>query len=120
MTNATHEWDTNRLDVVMQCLIGPIALLWLFLFAILIGATNTADAKPPSPKLHFTINQVEMGCTNASGTFIASTGRGGYGCTGTGGALSCTAKGSCTFTPKLPGLKISRNTTIEDLIRARI
>jgi hypothetical protein len=119
MTKATHEWDTTRLDVVMEFLIGPIALLWILLFAVLVGLTNTANAKPPSPKLHFTINQVETGCTNGSGTFVASTGRGGYGCTGTGGALSCTAKGSCSFTAKLLGLKIPRNTTIEDLIRAR-
>jgi hypothetical protein len=35
MTNATDQWDTNRLDVVMQFLIGPIALAWVVLFAVL-------------------------------------------------------------------------------------
>jgi hypothetical protein len=119
MTNETHEWDTNRLDVVVQFLIGPIALSWVLLFAIAVGLTNTASAKPTPPKFHFTMNQVEVSCMNGSGSFIASTGRAGYGCTGTGGTLSCTAKGNCTFTPKLRGMKIPRDTTIADLIRAR-
>jgi hypothetical protein len=119
MTNATDQWDTNRLDVVMQFLIGPIALAWVVLFAVLAGLTNSASAKPTPPKFHFTINQVEASCFNNGGTFIASTGRSGYGCTGAGGTLSCTAKGSCTFTTNLPGLKIRENATIEDLIRAQ-
>jgi hypothetical protein len=119
MTNATDQWDTNRLDVVVQFLIGPIALAWVVLFAVLAGLTNSASAKPTPPKFHFTINQVEESCFNGGGTFIASTGRSGYGCTGAGGTLSCTAKANCTFTTNLPGLKIRESATIEDLIRAR-
>lgn len=119
MTNATDQWDTNRLDVVMQFLIGPIALAWVVLFAVLAGLTNSASAKPTPPRFHFTINQVEASCFTGGGTFIASTGRSGYGCTGTGGTLSCTAKANCTFTTNLQGLKIRENATIEDLIRAR-
>jgi hypothetical protein len=118
MTNGTHAWETNRFDVIVQFLIGPIALLWVLLFAILIGL-NSASAMPMPPKFHFTISQVEVGCINGSGAFIASTGRGGYGCTGAGGTLSCTVKANCIFTPKLPGLTIPRNTTVADLIRAR-
>jgi hypothetical protein len=119
MTNATDPWDTSRLDVVMQFLIGPIALAWVVLFAVLAGLTNSASAKPTPPKLHFTISQVEESCFNGGGAFIASTGRSGYGCAGAGGTLSCTAKANCTFTTDLHGLKIHESATIEDLIRAR-
>jgi hypothetical protein len=119
MTNATDQWDTNRLDVVMQYLIGPIALAWVVLFAVLAGLTNSASAKPTPAKFHFTINQVEESCFTSGGTFIASTGRSGYGCTGAGGTLSCTAKANCTFTTNLHGLKIPENATVEYLIRAR-
>jgi hypothetical protein len=119
MTNATDQWDTNGLDVVMQFLIGPIALAWVVLFAVLAGLTNSASAKPTPPRFHFTINQVEASCFTGGGTFIASTGRSGYGCTGTGGTLSCTAKANCTFTTNVQGLKIRENAAIEDLIRAR-
>ena len=112
MNNEIREWNANRFDVVMQFLIGPIALSWVVLFAVAVGLTNAASAKPTPPKFHFTVNQVDVGCSNGSGTFIAGTGRGGYGCTGTGGTLSCTAKGNCAFTPKLGGLKIPRNITI--------
>ena len=119
MTNATDQWDTNRLDVVVQFLIGPIALAWVVLFAVLAGLTNSASAKPTPLKFHFTINQVEASCSNGGGTFIASTGQSGYGCAGAGGTLSCTAKGNCTFTSKVHGLKIRENASIEDLIRAR-
>jgi hypothetical protein len=118
MTNGTDQWNTNRLDVVVQFLIGPIALAWVVLFAVLAGLTNSASAKPTPLRFHFTINQVEASCSNGRGTFVASTGRSGYGCTGAGGTLSCTAKGNCTFTAKLHGVKIRENATIEDLIRS--
>jgi hypothetical protein len=116
MTNQIREWDVDRLDTIVQFLLVPIALLSIFLlFAMAVGP---ASAKSKSPKFHFTLNQVQVGCINGNGTFTAGTGPGGYGCTGTGGTLSCTARGNCTFTPKLRGLKIPRNTTIEDLIRS--
>jgi hypothetical protein len=112
MTNEIREWDTDGLDAIMRYLLVPIALS-----SILLLATAAASAKPKSPKFHFTLNQAQAGCINGNGTFIAGTGPSGYGCTGTGGTLLCTAKGNCTFTPKLRGPKISRNTTIENLIR---
>jgi hypothetical protein len=116
MTDETHNWDINWFDTLAQFLLIPVALSSIFLlFAIAVGP---ASAKPKSLKLHFTLNQVEAGCINGNGTFSAAAGPGSYGCTGAGGNLSCTAKGHCTFTPKLHGNKIARNATIENLIRS--
>jgi hypothetical protein len=114
MTNETPEWDIDRLDAVMRFLLVPIALLSILLLAV---GLNAASAKPKSPKLHFTLNQVQAGCVAGNGTFNPGAGPDGYACAGAGGTLSCTPKGNCTFTPKLRGLKIARNTAIEDLIR---
>jgi hypothetical protein len=112
MANEIREWDVDGLDAVMRFLLVPIALL-----SILLLATAAASAKPKSPKFHFTLSEVQLGCINGNGTFTPGSGPVGYGCTGTGGNLSCTAKGNCIFTPKLRGLKIARNTTLENLIR---
>ena len=114
MTNETPEWDIDRLDAVMRFLLVPIALLSILLLAV---GLNAASAKPKSPKLHFTLNQVQAGCVAGNGTFALGTGSDAYGCAGAGGTVSCTSKGNCTFTPKLRGLKIARNAAIENLIR---
>jgi hypothetical protein len=114
MTNEIPEWDTDRLDAIMRFVLVPIALLSILVLAV---GLNAASAKPKSPKLHFTMNQVQAGCVAGSGTFILGAGSDGFGCAGAGGTLSCTSKGNCTFTPKLRSLKISRNATIENLIR---
>jgi hypothetical protein len=117
MTNEIREWDVGGFDAVVRFLLVPVALASIFLlFGMAIGP-SAASAKPKPPKFHFTLNQVQVGCINGNGTFTAGTGPGGYGCTGTGGTLSCTAKGGCTFTPKVRGVKIPRSTTIENLIR---
>jgi hypothetical protein len=119
MTNEIRDWDMDGLDAVVGGILIPIALSSILIFAMAIGLnTNAAFAKPKSPRFHFTLNQVEAGCINGSGTFTAGTGPGGYGCAGTGGTLSCTAKANCTFTAKLRGLNFSRNITIENLIRS--
>ncbi len=115
MTNETREWDTDGFDKVVRLLIGPVAVTWILLFGI---AVNAASATPKSPRIHFTLKQVEAGCTKGSGTFTAGSGSGGYGCIGTGGTVSCTAKGHCTFTPRLAGVKIARNASIENLVRS--
>ena len=114
MTNEIREWDIDGLDAVMRFLLVPIALSSILLFAV---AVNAASAKPKSPKFHFKLNQVQVGCIAGNGTFTLGTGPGGYGCAGVGGTLSCPSNGNCTFTPKPRGLKIPRNTTIENLIR---
>jgi hypothetical protein len=119
MTNETCEWDMDGFDAVVGGILVPIALASFLIFALAVGLkTNAASANPKSPKFHFALNQVEAGCINGNGAFTARTGPGGYECTGSGGILSCTARGNCAFTPKLRGLKISRNTTIENLIRS--
>jgi hypothetical protein len=59
MTNETPEWDIDRLDAVMRFLLVPIALLSILLLAV---GLNAASAKPKSPTLHFTLNQVQAGC----------------------------------------------------------
>jgi hypothetical protein len=115
MTNEIREWDIDGFDAVMRFLLVPIALASILLLAVGLSA---ASAKPKSPKFHFTLNQVQVGCINGNGTLTLGTGPDGYGCTGTGGTLSCTSKGNCTFTPKNHSVKILRNTTIENLIRA--
>jgi hypothetical protein len=116
MTNEIREWDIDGFDAVVRFLLVPIALSSIILLFVMAVGPNAASAKPKSPKFHFTLNQVQVGCINGNGAFTAGTGPGDYGCTGTGGTLSCTAKGNCTFTPKFHGLKIPRNTTIENLI----
>ena len=114
MTNEIPEWDIDGLDAVMRFLLVPIALLSILLLAV---GLHAASAKPKSPKFHFTLNQVQASCIAGNETFTPGSGPEGYGCAGAGGTLSCTAKGNCTFTPKLGGPKIVRNTTIENLIR---
>jgi hypothetical protein len=114
MTNETPEWDIDRLDAIMRFLLVPIALLSILLLAV---GLNAASAKPRSPKFHLTLNQVQAGCIAGNGTFALGAGPDGYACAGAGGTLLCTSKGNCTFTPKLHGLKIARNTAIENLIR---
>jgi hypothetical protein len=83
------------------------------LFAMAVGL-NPTSAKAKAPGYHFTLNQVQAGCVNGNGTLTHGTGPEGYGCTGTGGTVACTATGNCTFTR---GLKVARNATIENLIR---
>jgi hypothetical protein len=115
MTNEIREWDTDGFDKVVRFLIGPVAVTWILLFAI---AVTAASATPKSHRIHFTLKQVEAGCTKGNGTLTAVAGSGGYGCIGNGGTVSCTAKGNCTFTPKTSGVKIARNASIENLIRS--
>jgi hypothetical protein len=115
MTNEIREWDTDGFDKVVRFLIGPVAVTWILLFAI---AVTAASATPKSHRIHFTLKQVEAGCTKGNGTLTAVAGSGGYGCVGNGGTVSCTAKGNCTFTPKTSGVKIARNASIENLIRS--
>ena len=117
MTNEIREWDMDGLDAIVGGILLPIALSSMLVFAMAVGLkTNAASAKPRSPKFHFSLNQVEVGCVKGNGTFTAGTA--GYGCTGTGGILSCTARSNCSFTPRLRGLKIPRYATTENLIRS--
>jgi hypothetical protein len=117
MTNEIREWDTNGLDAVVRFLLVPIALSSIALLVAMAVGPNAASAKPKAPKFHFTLDQVQVDCVAGNGTFTLDTGSGRYGCAGTGGTLSCTAKGNCTFTSNLSSLTISRNTTIENLVR---
>jgi hypothetical protein len=91
MTNEIREWDTNGLDAVVRFLLVPIALSSIALLVAMAVGPNAASAKPKAPKFHFTLD----------------TGSGRYGCAGTGGTLSCTAKGNCTFTSNLRGSQIT-------------
>ena len=117
MTNEIREWDTNGLDAVVRFLLVPIALSSIALLVAMAVGPNAASAKPKAPKFHVTPDQVQVDCVAGNGTFTLDTGSGRYGCAGTGGTLSCTAKGNCTFTSNLPSLTISRSTTIENLVR---
>jgi hypothetical protein len=118
MTNDVSEWDMDGLDAVMQFLLVPIALASIILlFALTVGLTP-ASAKPKSPKFHFALKEVEVGCIKGHGAFTSGAGSDGYGCAGTGGTLSCTAKGSCAFRPKLRGLNIPQDRVIENLVRS--
>jgi hypothetical protein len=117
MTSEIPEWEIDGLDVVVRFLLIPIALSSIILlFAMAVGLNPVSGKSKPS-RLHFTLNQVQAGCVAGNGTLTLGTGPGRYGCAGAGGTLSCISKDNCTFTPKLRGLKISRNTNIENLIR---
>jgi hypothetical protein len=119
MNNEFREWDMDLLDALVGGVLIPLALSSLLLFALAVGLKpNAASAKPKPPRFHFTLNQVEAGCIDGNGTNTAGAGPGGYGCTGAGGTLACTAKGNCTFTPKLRDLNILRNAAVENLIRS--
>jgi hypothetical protein len=117
MTNEIPEWEIDGLDAVVRFLLIPIALSSIILLFTMAVGLNPVSGKSKASKLHFTLNQVQAGCVAGNGTLTLGTGPGRYGCSGAGGTLSCISKDNCTFTPKLRGLKISRNTNIENLIR---
>jgi hypothetical protein len=49
------------------------------------------------------VGDIEVHCGNANGTFFNTPG-GGYGCVGSGGTVTCTAKGKCTgWVPRIGG-----------------